>query len=284
MPLTKIPNWQAAGLKAAAREIGVDRDNRRLNGFLVAEEGPFRSEGRGEFDRPALREIVRLMRAEPKGLKSRFTNPTLSSDGLGSFLGRARNPRREKVTRETPGEPGKLREVEAVRADLYLSNTAFEGNPNGNLGDYLLDLATEDPDAMGASLVIQADEELRMDKKGRPLEDEDGHQLPPLWRPKALHAVDVVDTGDATRAFLSADLAGLPDGIVRQATAMLDQQFGDAPREVAEARVMAWLNRWLDLRYGPDTEGIAERNRLQIANLQRRNQNRCCLKPGDVDI
>jgi hypothetical protein len=140
----------------------------------------------------------------------------------------------------------------AVRADLHLSETAFESNPNGNLGDYLLDLAEEDPDALGASLVLRTDQEFRLDEKGRRAKGPDGEDLPPLWRPKALHAVDVVDTGDATRSFLSAgvDWFSLPDSVVRQASILLDQQFGsDADPAVVRARCQAWLDRCLELRY-----------------------------------
>lgn len=263
--MTKLkanPDWLRASVQSATREVGVDRENKIIKGFLVAEAGPFRSDGRGEFDSDSLSSIVSLMRSEPMGLKSRFTHPTLSNDGLGTFLGRATDPRVEKVYRPDG-------EVDAVRADLHLSETAFDGNPNGNLGDYLLDLAEEDPDAMGASLVLIADQEYRTDEKNRRLTDEDGEELPPLWRPKALHAVDIVDTGDATRAFLSMD--GLPDEIVRRGAELLDRQFAGCGREVVEARCAAWLSRYLDHRYGP-VEIIENDPAILVA--KRRNKER----------
>lgn len=260
--------WLRANVSSVARGVGVDRDNRVINGFIVAEEGPFRSEGRGEFDGKSLASIVDLMRAEPRGLKSRFTHPTLSNDGLGHFLGRATGARVETV-----GRPGG--NVQAVRADLHLSETAFEKNPNGNIGDYLLGLAEEDPDAMGASLVLTVDEELRLDARKRPLTDENGEPLPPLWRPKSLHAVDMVDSGDATRQFLGADLDGLPDDIVRRGSELLDRQFHGCGRDVVEARSLAWLKRYLDNRFGDDAAPQAwaglpaaqSRNRRRKARL-----------------
>lgn len=257
MPQLKAnPDWLRVTLPSSA--IGVDRDNRTIRGFLVAEEGPFQSEGRGEFDADAIRTIRELMSRERLGLKSRFSHPNISDDGLGKFLGRAQHPREVDVYRD--GVP-RL----AVRADLVLSDTAFETNPNGNLGEYILDLAEEDPDALGASLVLRTDKELRRDEKGRPLKGDDGQDLLPLWRPKVLHAIDVVDTGDATRAFLSVD--GLPDGIVRTGTLLLDRQFPNDDAEVIRARCMGYLNRYLSNRFGePDLPagGDPEVSRLRL--------------------
>jgi hypothetical protein len=241
MPKLKAnPEWLRANLKSSST-IGVDRENRIINGFIVAEAGPFRSQGRGEFDSQSLSSIVALMRAEPQGLKSRFAHPTLSSDGLGHYLGRAHTPRIETVSRN-----GKI--VELVRADLHLSETAFDNNPNGNLGNYVLSLAEEDADAMGASLMIKADKEYRLDAKKRRMLDDNGNELPPIWRPMKLHAIDIVDTGDATRAFLGME--DLPDAIVRQGSALLDRQFAGCSREVVKARCNAWLESYLNTRYG----------------------------------
>lgn len=255
------PEWLKANAPKAT-PIGVDREARVIRGFLVAEEGPLRSEGRGEFTADGIKQIAELMAAEPKGLKSRFAHPTLSSDGLGKFLGRAVDPQVTPVVRN-----GELRA--AVRADLHLSETAFEGNPNGNLGEYLMDLAEEDPDALGASLVIKPRKEYRLDKKGRPLTDEQGNELPPIWHPVELHAVDLVDTGDATRAFLGFE--GLPDSVVRQASELLDRQFSGCTREVIRARLDAWLDKYFDMRGIEGTEPAAkpEENKLRRAVARR---------------
>lgn len=238
--------------------IGVDREAKIIRGVVVAEEGPFKSEGRGEFDRPALAAIARMGNEKAAGLKSRWTHPTLSSDGLGHMLGRMKNFRVEKSTRTEPlaantgGMSQVIREIELVRADLHLDSTAFK-TPSGDLATYVMDLATSDPDAFGSSLVLKTDTEMRLDKKGVPLKGEDGEMLPPLWRPTSLHAVDVVDTGDATNSFLSADiLDGLPDAAVRKGCELLDTAFSGATREVVKARAEAWLSRYLSHRFGEE--------------------------------
>lgn len=228
-------------LKAAVsgRPVGVDRDAKALRGYVVAQEGPFKS-GRGEFDGRALRQIAQLMRREPKGLKSRFTHPDLSSDGLGKHLGRARNPWMDTI--ETPAGPR-----EAVRADLHFAESAFN-TPSGDLASYVMDLATEDPDAISSSLVIEPQEEHRLNRDGTQKVDDDGNPMPPLWRPVRLHASDIVNEGDAVDGLLSAQLSaeGLPDAVVRQAAELLKSQFGDKDRQFVEPRLLGWVQTVLD--------------------------------------
>lgn len=247
--LLKESEWLKANV--TGKPIEVDRKAQVIRGFIVAQEGPFWTPGRGEFDKDGLKEIAKLMKAAPNGLKSRFAHPSLSGDGIGNYLGRAREPWLDKITvRDSKGEL-KTDEVHVVRADLHLDPTSHK-TPNGDLGGYVLDLAESDPNALSSSLVITPDQEYRVDAKGRPLRDENGDELPPLWHPVKLHASDIVDTGDAVDGLLSTDT--LPDAVVRQGSALLDRQFAGQTREVIEARCTGWLKQYLDLRYGPAAE------------------------------
>lgn len=248
MPLQAETAWLRTD--ATGRAVGVDRENKAILGYVVAQQGPFKTPGRGEFDGDSLRSIVKLMKAsEPAGLKSRFAHPSLSSDGIGSFLGRARNPRREKIMK--PNGDGTFKEIEVVRADLHLDPSSFN-SPNGNLGQYVMDLAESDPDALSSSLVLQKEETIRLDSKGGRLKDDNGDDLPPLWMPVKLHASDIVDTGDAVDGLLSAGIEPdeLRDKFVRQGVELLNKAFEGATREVVEARVQAWLSRYLSFRFG----------------------------------
>jgi hypothetical protein len=278
--LLKESEWLRANV--TGKIVEVDRKAQVIRGFIVAQEGPFWTPGRGEFDKDSLKEIVKLMKAAPNGLKSRFAHPSLSGDGIGNYLGRAREPWLDKITvRDSKGEL-KTDEVHVVRADLHLDPTSHK-TPNGDLGGYVLDLAESDPDALSSSLVITPDQEYRTDKKGRPLKDEEGNELPPLWHPVKLHATDIVDTGDAVDGLLAAEhglsIDGLPDAVVRQGAALIDQQFAGQTREVIEARCTGWLKQYLDLRYGPAAEGDGlavgqgdslERIRTNIVRRRRR--------------
>lgn len=268
--MPKLPvetRWLRAGVSAPP--VAVDREANVLRGYVLAQQGPFKSQGRGEFDEEALRSIVSLGNARPKGLKSRFTHPGLSEDGLGSYLGRAKNLRMDKARDDRTGKT-----VLAVRGDLHFSPSASK-SPKGDLSGYVMDLAEDDADALSSSLVLEVDQEFRIDSKNRPLLDDDGNELPPLWRPKRLHASDIVDTGDAVDGLLSfgVDALDLPDGAVRMATAALDRAFPNAGRDVIEARVTAWLSRYLMQRFGAPVTPVtprldALRVRLKEAELQ----------------
>lgn len=265
--MTKTDNgqhWLRAGFPARGL-TRVDREAGVIRGYTVAQRGPFKSEGRGEFDDKSLSTIVKMMGQKPKGLKVRFAHPTLSADGIGKFLGRARDPRIDG---------------DAVRADLHFDKTALDTPIGGGipLGEYVMNLAESDPESFGSSLVLSVDEEYRLNKDKTPVRDDAGNVLPPLWRPKALHASDVVDEGDAVHdGFLSADPFALPDGVVRLASDLLDRQFGaDASRSLVEERCRAWLSRYLDRRYpnseppeDPQLRAKIERMKLTVAGMKR---------------
>ncbi len=229
------PDWSA--VRALSSGAVVDRKNNVIRGYVVAQRGHFKSQGRGQFDDASLATIVKLYKgAGPMGLKSRFTHPTMSDDGLGSFLGRSRNARLDE---------------DRVRADLHLDPSSFV-SPKGNLGQYVLDLAASDPDALSSSLVLQTDQEEQLDEEGRPRLGDDGEPLPPVWRPTKLMASDIVDTGDAVDGLLSAgiDPDGLPLGALWKGCEMLDRVFADQSREVIEARLSGFVARYLAFRFG----------------------------------
>lgn len=248
------PSWLRADVKG--KPDVVDREKGIVRGAILAEEGPFKSEGRGEFDRKAIRSIVKMANDEPKGLLSRFKHPSISDDGLGKHIGRIKNARSDAVLREAGKDAnGKtlMKEVMIARGDLHIDSTALDEPVGGGkpLGVYVMDLADSDPEAFGMSLVLKKNEEWRLDKQGKPLKDDKGDDLPPLWIPEVLHSCDCVGEGDATHSFLSADiLAGLPDAIVRQGCELLDAQFDGQTREAVQARLSAFMDRYLNHRFG----------------------------------
>jgi hypothetical protein len=252
------PEWLRAGV--VGRPVGVDRENKVLRGYVVAQAGPFKTDGRGEFDLASLAKIVELANAAPLGLKSRFTHPDMSSDGLGKFLGRSQ--RFSLSTAKTPDG----RDVPAVRADLHFDPSASK-TPHGDLADYVMSLAESDPDALSSSLVCKTDQEHRLNPDGTRQCGEDGEPLPPLWRPTRLHAADIVDTGEAVDGILSAlDVDGLPLGALWRGAELLDQVFAGQPPEAVRARCLAWLDRYLARRGErpalPSTDSLRRRLKL----------------------
>jgi hypothetical protein len=230
-----------------SRPVSVDLAKEVIYGYVLAQEGPFKTPGRGEFDRDGLRKIVDLTNGERKGLRSRFTHPGQSADGLGKYLGRAKG-----AWLDTSGP------VWRARADLHISPSSHD-TPSGDLGGYVLRLANEDPDALSSSVVIEVDEEVRLNKDGTRVKGPNGDPLPPLWRPTKLWATDVVDTGDAVDGLLSAQhlsTGDLPDAVQRQAWAMLDRLFAGQSEETIRARVGDFLGRYLS-RHQPAEPPLA---------------------------
>ncbi len=132
------------------------------------------------FDEVTLDQLQQLAAAKPAGIKSRFTHPDWFHDGLGKYLGRFRNFR--------------ISEDKLV-ADLQISKTAHK-SPAGDIGSYVLELAREDPAALGVSVVVDLDRAWTTpsgDKpasSGRPADATDKF---PVARITALYAADVVD-------------------------------------------------------------------------------------------
>lgn len=188
----------------------INRDENIIEGFAVVSKGM--AEGHGvEIDDTTLGQVVELGNAREQGIKSRFGHPNMSSEALGTFLGRAKRFRRDG---------------DVVRADLHIDETAFS-TPNGDLGTYVLKLAESDPEAFGASIVFAGTYEQRLNPDGTAQKDDDGEELPPLARVEELYAVDAVDkpaanTGlfSGTSAQFSAEMTEFLDNFLGQPEAV----------------------------------------------------------------
>lgn len=273
MPTLPVESEWLRATATGRPDLGVDREKNILRGYVIAQEGPFKSQGRGAFDLKSLKSLQALANKKGAvGLKSRFTHPTLSGDGLGTFLGRVHNFRIEPLQLNRDGEKVLLH---ALRGDLHFDPTALEqapGNGGKPYGLYVMDLAESDPDALSSSIVVTADQEEQLDPKTkRPLTDANGEPLPPLWRPKKLHASDIVDTGDAVDGLLSAQLGieGLGDETVRRASELLSKAFPGATREVVKARVESWLDKYLSYKFGDEEDEPAPQPAGPSLSVQR---------------
>lgn len=128
----------------------VDKEKNIIHGVSMAQTGPALGHNM-EFDAVSIRQAVELSAALPRGVKSRFTHPGLSSDGFGSFLGRVMDPR-----------------VEGDKAvgDLHVSDMAFT-SPRGDLGTYVLGMAEKEPDTFGMSMVVMLSKTVWVMEDGR---------------------------------------------------------------------------------------------------------------------
>lgn len=225
------------------KQTQLDEESRTIRGRVVAELGPFKSFGRGQFTMESLQKIVELGNAKKNGLRSRWRHPGLSDDGLGKFLGRDRNFRLDG---------------DKVRSDFTLSQSAMKAPPDGGgtpYGEYILELSRADPEALSSSLVLDYKSEYLKNADGSRKKDQDGNDLPPVWIPTELHAIDVVDTGDAVHnGFLSADQDSENNRLVRQGAELINSYFDTHKIERGELaqRLDGFKQKILANLYGED--------------------------------
>lgn len=207
-------------------------ENRIIKRAKVIEAGQLNDDRPLTIDEVTLQQVAEHGNAATRGIKSRWTHPSMSNDGLGSSVGRARNFRVEG---------------NAVYADIHVLKTS-DYSPRGNIGQYILDLAEEDPESFGLSIVADFSEELQAD-----LADlQPGEKLP--LRLKGLRAVDFVDEPAATRGGLF-DIHDKRD-LAPVVSSLIDEHFGDVPRKEVVARLLGFLS----LHYGEDVMADAAEN------------------------
>lgn len=187
-------------------------------------------------DTTSLMQFAKLANSKRAGLKSRFTHPGLSADGLGKHLGRMRNFR---VTGDK------------VIGDLHFSEAAAK-SPHGDLRAYVETLAEDDPEAFGMSVVVDgygawqlADGTEVEDNGVKP--DTAVGQYPALRIVEA-YAVDAVDEPAANRDGLFGAFANTTSALAAKIYNELDRKLfgydveglitdyletGDMPVEIA---------------------------------------------------
>lgn len=221
------PLRELRGLPEKAR---VDLQKRIIYGAAVMQLGELNDDRPYLADEQTLAEVVRLGNSMAKGLKARLSHPNASNDGIGKFLGRWRNFRWSE-------------DGSTVLADLHLAPIAFRGKRADSLGQYVLEMADENPDMFGVSLAPVWDFSAM-----ESLENSDG--LQPM-RFKKLTAADVVDEPAATRGGLFGDAPLSIATAPHKATQALDQLFQDAGPEVIRQRVSGFLETYLANKFGP---------------------------------
>jgi hypothetical protein len=192
------------GAKPVVERDGGDNGAGLIRNAAIVTEGE--ALGHGVWlDRQFVEGVHEQVKATgTKGLKMRFTHPGLSSDGMGSFLGRGKNG----VTRDG-----------VTYADIHFAKSAHK-TPDGDLASYVMDMAEEDPEAFGTSIVFEPDygaEEKfiseNKDKDGRYRSpDPNNSKNYPHARLAKLRAADVVD-----------EPAANPNGLFRRGQDIADE-------------------------------------------------------------
>jgi len=213
----------------------VDRAARRINGVAVMTIGPALGHG-FRLNEVSLANALQLGTAAPKGIKSRLSHPNACNDTTGKHLGRAINFRQDG---------------NKLLADLQLA-AASTKSPHGNLADYVMTLAEEDPEAFGNSMVVEYQTETELDEKKQPKRDANGDPLPPFAIITALKAVDVVGDPAANPGGMFSE--GDDTDFAKDASALLDSLEAGSP-EALLSRAEVFLRAYLSHRFGdvPDS-------------------------------
>ena len=158
------------------------------------------------IDATMVEQVSEAINLRNKGVKSRFTHPSLSGDGLGKFVGRIMDSELSADGRQ-------------ALADQHFTE-AGHSTPDGDLAGYLMDLAQEDPEAYGLSIVFELDYGA-MDRFDAEHTDERGTftspdaantQNFPHARLAELRAIDAVD-----------EPAANPDGLFHREQDIIEQ-------------------------------------------------------------
>lgn len=221
-----LVNRQALKKGRGGEQPRVDRDageNGIIYGFSVLTRGEALGWG-GWLDSEFVDETIAAGLARSPRVKSRFTHPDMSSDGLGKLLGRVTNFRRDG---------------DQARGDLEFVKSASE-TPDGDLADYIMSMAEESPDLFASSIVFRRDRGAEEAFAGKHSDedgtftspDRDNGKNYPHWRLASLRAADIVDEPGANPGgFFSA---WNPAAV--EAEKVLSFAFGlssDAPAEPA---------------------------------------------------
>jgi hypothetical protein len=238
------------------------------------------------IDAVFLQQVTDAINAQANGVKARFTHPGLSGDGLGKFTGRVK---------------GASLDGDIVRADLHFSETAHE-TPDGDLAAYLMQLAGDDPDAFGNSIVFlhdwKAEEDFQIEN-GATWEETDwgeeilvGFESPdpdnvhhyPHARLAQLRAVDAVDEPAANPAGLfhrGQETAQEAEALLSYGLGLTTERPAVHHFEVNPERLTGFMQRFLD-RHGLAIVPRKEGNPMPLKNALT-GKKRGALAEGDEE-
>ena len=166
----------------------IDEGAGILKKVVVAQAGKVKSYFE-QIDSVTLSQIALLGNSKEAGVKARFGHPNMCSSSFGTYIGRFKNFQVEG---------------EKVFGDLHLDNVCKE-SPSGNLFDYIVKMAKNNPDMFGASIAFVPGEPSLTDEEY------------PATRIDDLLATDLVDDPAATNSLFAVD------SFSYQATRFLDE-------------------------------------------------------------
>jgi hypothetical protein len=245
-------------LPVKSSQLRVDRDQRVIYGVSAAQA--VEALGHGVMlDSVSLDQLVALGNGNKRGVKSRFTHPGMSADGLGKYLGRLKDFR-------TEGD-------KAV-ADLHLSALASKA-PTGDLSSYVMDMAEQEPDMFGMSVVIDMEKVWRLDGGAEVVTEErpkNALDKLPVARIKQFVACDAVDEPAANRDGIFSSALWATNQNAEQAFSQLDeilQEWDVDPQKAYSVALKYFHARGVKIQESKTMEEKQDNTAEQLATLQR---------------
>ncbi|MEL6851791.1 MAG: hypothetical protein AAFP92_24930, partial [Bacteroidota bacterium] len=144
-----MSKWSKTYFKAKINSDQIDIEEGILRDVVMCQVGPAKGHG-VHLEQEFIEQTVNLGQEQPQGLKARFGHPMMSTEALGTGLGRFHNVR--------------LRGNQAI-GDLHLAEYS-QSSPEGDLRTYILERAQEDPDSFGSSIVFIPGEKYKRNENG----------------------------------------------------------------------------------------------------------------------
>jgi len=229
----------------------VDREKRVISDVSLGMAGEALGHG-VDFDEKTIAAIVEKGNAKNGGIKSRYTHPGMSSDGMGKHLGRIKNLRLSADGRKALG-------------DLHLSDSA-SNSPDGDLAAYVMSLAEEDPEAFGMSVVVRGIKKVWTLEGGQESEVKPvgSKQKRPYLRFEELSACDIVDEPAANADGLFSALWGTNRDVAAafEAVDLLIDHYGVTADKAWEVAQKYFIARGVDIGEEESEEYMTEVNEV----------------------
>lgn len=203
---TSDSRWFKTAPNYAQPELKTDAENGLIRDVSVCTAGEAKGHG-VMLEQSFIDDIVRLGNEWEQGLKCRFGHPNMSSEALGTYVGRFTNFR-------VSGQ-------KAI-ADLQLDEVA-KSAPGGDLYSYVLAMAQRNPDMFGASIQFIAKYNYFYDEKGQKTIGYNPEDGPTYVAIDQLMATDIVDEPAANEGGLFSSRQFNTHLFASRATQFLDE-------------------------------------------------------------
>ena len=209
MTITKDTRYyRSSPYQVQFRPEQIDKESGIIKDVVMVQEGPAKGHG-VTMEASFIEAIVAYDQKvwDKTGVKARMSHPNMCNDAQGSQLGRFKNVRLREI--EQNGTT-----IKQAIGDLHLLKSA-KLSPKGNIWDWTISMAEEDPEFFMSSIVFKIGEFYQYDKENnrivRDMYNDWGYLMYDEEKPLYItlsehHYTDLVEAGAATDSLFSAQI------------------------------------------------------------------------------